>query len=115
MSLRSGSSRIQSALPAGRAQKMSLLGRPESAKQLAAAKENTNTKNTGMVTMDDLLRIKKLCAVGEDEEQLAKAKAKEELQQKSKARVEKWPNTIDALRQKRQEEKLQKLREEEVA
>ena len=32
----------------------------------------------------------------------------------SKARVKNWPNTIEAMRNKRQEEKWKKLEEEEV-
>lgn len=45
----------------------------------------------------------------EDEESEAKAREKRELQIKSKARVANWPNTIEATRLKRQEEKLKKL------
>ena len=42
------------------------------------------------------------------------ARQKKELHEKSKARIQNWPNTISAMRQKREEEKLKKLYEEEV-
>ena len=37
-----------------------------------------------------------------------------ELQEKSKARVKNWPNTIDALRKKKDEERIKRLEEEEI-
>ena len=37
-----------------------------------------------------------------------------ELQEKSKARIAQWPNTMHAMRRKREEERLQRLEEEEL-
>ena len=37
-----------------------------------------------------------------------------ELQEKSKARVQNWPNTIEALRKKKDEERIRRLEEEEI-
>jgi len=37
-----------------------------------------------------------------------------ELQEKSKARVSNWPNTIEALRKKKDEERIRRLEEEEI-
>lgn len=36
------------------------------------------------------------------------------LQEKSKARVQNWPNTIEALRRKKDEERIRRLEEEEI-
>ena len=36
------------------------------------------------------------------------------MQEKSKARVQNWPNTIDALRKKKDEERIKRLEEEEI-
>jgi hypothetical protein len=45
----------------------------------------------------------------------ARQREKQELQEKSKARVKNWPNTITALRQKREHDKLKRLEDEEVS
>ena len=37
-----------------------------------------------------------------------------ELQEKSKARIAQWPNTMHAMRRKREEERLKRLEEEEL-
>ena len=37
-----------------------------------------------------------------------------DLQEKSKARVQNWPNTIEALRKKKDEERIRRLEEEEI-
>ena len=42
-------------------------------------------------------------------------KQRKELQDKSRARVQNWPNTIEAQRKKREEEKLKRLYDEEVS
>ena len=41
-------------------------------------------------------------------------KERQELQQKSMARVQNWPNTIEALRRKRDEDRIKRLEEEEI-
>jgi hypothetical protein len=43
-----------------------------------------------------------------------KAKDRKELQDMSKQRVKNWPNTIDALRKKRDDERIKRLEEEEL-
>ena len=42
------------------------------------------------------------------------SKQRRELKLMSQARVKNWPNTIEALRFKRQEEKMKKLEDDEV-
>ena len=46
-----------------------------------------------------------------DLEQEYRAKQKKELQEKSKARVSNWPNTLEATRKKREEDKLRQMDE----
>lgn len=82
--------------------------------QVQNAKANQNNKNTVVLTFDDLLRIKGQCTLEKEAEAEQRMREKRELQQKSQARVRNWPNTISALRQKREEERIRKLEEEEV-
>ncbi len=67
-----------------------------------------------MITIDDLQRMKEQCAIGKLFEVEEETKLKNELKMKSQARVKNWPNTIEALRFKRQEEKMKKLEDDEV-
>eukprot|EP00347_Sterkiella_histriomuscorum_P007243 403349712 len=74
-----------------------------------------NNKNTAVVTIDDIARIREQCAyVPYETEKEFLMKQKKELQEKSKARVQNWPNTIEAQRKKREEEKLKRLYDEEM-
>ena len=50
-----------------------------------------------------------------DPEQEEELQRKQELIEKSKARVAKWPNTLTAMRQKKEEEKMKRLYDEEVS
>jgi len=43
-----------------------------------------------------------------------RARERQELQEKSKARISQWPNTMHALRRKREEERIGRLEEEEI-
>jgi hypothetical protein len=78
------------------------------------AKENRNNKNTAVLTIDDLERIKEQCSVGLDFETEQRTKERNELKQKSSARVQNWPNTISALRSKREQDRITRLENEEV-
>ena len=40
---------------------------------------------------------------------------KEELQMKSAARVSKWPNTVQAQRERKENERIKKLEDDEVS
>jgi len=48
------------------------------------------------------------------EEDQAKQRERMELQEKSKARVAQWPNTMHAMRRRREEERLKRLEDEEI-
>jgi hypothetical protein len=49
----------------------------------------------------------------EIEEDAARQRERQDLQEKSKARVAQWPNTMHAMRRKREEERLKRLEDEE--
>ena len=67
------------------------------------------------MTLDDFHRIREQCGLLQQEsEQEALARERKEAWEKSKARVQNWPNTLQADRRRREEEKLKKLYEEEV-
>ncbi len=60
------------------------------------------------------MRIKEQCSLGSQYEQEQKNRERLELQEKSKNRVSNWPNTISALRKKKDEERIRRLEEEEI-
>ncbi len=73
-----------------------------------------DTKNAVVVTMDELARIKESCSLQDDKDQTMRNNERMLLQEKSNARVQNWPNTITALRKKREEDRIRRLEEEEV-
>lgn len=80
----------------------------------ATQKPVTDNKNHTVITLDDLQRIKQQCQSASQYEQEMRAKDRQELQEKSKARVSNWPNTIDAMRKKKDDERIKRLEEEEI-
>jgi hypothetical protein len=80
-----------------------------------------------VISIDELQRIRQQCtsngfsatftggtgSYDVDEEQM-RARERQELQEKSKARIAQWPNTMHAMRRKREEERLTRLEEEEL-
>lgn len=79
-------------------------------------KENINQQNSAIITMDDLERIKDTCALMNHDEAWKQQKAggRKALYEKSKQRVQHWPNTIEALRAKREHDRIKKLEDEEI-
>ena len=71
-------------------------------------------KNTAVLSIDELMRIKESCALGSQYEQEQRNRERMELQDKSKTRVQNWPNTISALRKKKDEDRIRRLEEEEI-
>ena len=77
-----------------------------------------------VITIDELQRIRGQCTTGGfaafkaetmymDEESMAKQE-RLTLQEKSKARIANWPNTMQAMRKKREEERYARLEAEEL-
>lgn len=71
-------------------------------------------KNSAVLTMEEFMRIKESCSLGGTQEQDMRNREKQELHGKSMKRVENWPNTISALRKKKEEDRIRRLEEEEI-
>lgn len=81
-------------------------------------------KNMAVIGIDELQRIRQQCAgyAGStatggfetmDEEKM-RTQERLALQEKSKARIANWPNTMQAMRKKREDERIQRLEDEEL-
>jgi len=69
-----------------------------------------------MITMDELERIKNTVQkTGEDPYTTMRNADRTALQSISKTRIQNWPNTMEALRHKREEDRIKKLEDEEVS
>lgn len=77
--------------------------------QLQEAKLKQNNRNANVVTVDEIQRIKDQCFSSKEAEAEEAAKDKRALYMKSQARVKHWPNTIHALRQKRENDRIKRL------
>ena len=77
-------------------------------------KPGYDAKNTAIITMDELARIKESCSLKKDVETELRQMERKTLQEKSNARVKNWPNTITAMRKKREDDRIKRLEEEEV-
>ena len=98
-------------------------------KRTSSTAEQQLGKNTAVITLDELQRIRAQCTTNTfgqsfqqsamsggldwDDDQM-RVRERQELQEKSKARISQWPNTIHALRRKREEERIKRLEEEEM-
>ena len=73
--------------------------------------------NTSVLTYDELERIKFMCKQTNENEdyQTMRQKEREELQKISINRVSKWPNTIQAQRERKEHERIKKLEDDEVS
>lgn len=74
----------------------------------------SNNKNTVVLSIDELQRIKDSCSLSNTKTSTDKTKDREALYQKSQQRVKNWPNTIHALRKKKDEDRIRRLEEEEI-
>ncbi len=80
------------------------------------AKEN---KNTAVISIDDLHRLRETCGLGGAKSQLQIEHEIEQderrvLMERSRARTKNWPNTIENMRTKRIEDRYRALEEAEV-
>lgn len=67
------------------------------------------------MSIDEINRIKESCSLNKEKDQEIKAQQKKELYEKSQQRVKNWPNTIQAMRKKKDEERIKRLENEEVS
>lgn len=80
------------------------------------AKEN---KDTAVISIDDLQRLREQCGLNGarsemelDREQ--REQDRNDLKQRSRARIANWPNTIENMRTRRIEERYKRLEDEEL-
>ena len=118
MSIRSGSvrQRIQSAKPTVSYARSNNNLTEGGLMSLQGTKAPLHDKrDTHVMNLDDLERMKAACRVNPlFDAQEEKTFEKRTLQDKSNARVKNWPNTITALRQKKIDDRKQKIIDEEV-
>lgn len=88
--------------------------RTQGPRSVAAQAAKTDSKNAVVITLDELHRIKNQCSLKQDGDVERRHQDKQELYQKSQARVKNWPNTIQATRKKKDEERIKKLEAEEI-
>ena len=74
-------------------------------------------KNTTILSIDELERIKGMCSQTNQEQDYRTMRLNErkELHKISSTRVSKWPNTIQAERERKEYERIKKLEDDEVS
>lgn len=73
-------------------------------------------KGTAVITLDELDRIRsQVLRTKEDSYEAQRNEMRKGLQETSKARVKNWPNTMEATRLKREEDRIRRLEDEEVS
>jgi hypothetical protein len=83
---------------------------------IGGPKNKVNKKGTAVITIDELERIKAQCTLTQDTSyQQMKTQQAKSLQGTSKSRVKNWPNTMEAMRLRREEERIRRLEDEEVS
>ena len=80
--------------------------------RIATANAKNNTQSTSIIPMSDLHRMKQYAmstlggsSIEED---------KRNLKGLSDARIQNWPNTVQAIRKKKEAERFEKFKKEEV-
>ena len=69
-----------------------------------------------MISIDELERIKNsVTKTKEDAYTTMRNAERQTLQETSKNRIKNWPNTVEALRLKREEDRIKRLEDEEVS
>ena len=110
MSLRSGSNQKSIRSNASKVSGAGQTYADKKAQALAA-------KNTAVLSYDELERIKSMCSQTSNQEDYVSMRKTERqtLQNISNARVSKWPNTIQAQREKKEADRIKKLEDDEVS
>lgn len=92
---------------------------PSKAKQTYNDKKQQalSAKNTVVMSYEELERIKSMCSSTNEQQdyQSMRYDERKDLHQKSIARVSKWPNTIQAERERKEYERIKKLEDDEVS
>ena len=78
--------------------------------------KNGKKKPEMTITSDELDRIRaQVLKTKDDDYEMQRTAARKTLQETSKARVKNWPNTMEATRLKREEDRIKRLEDEEVS
>lgn len=78
--------------------------------------KNEKKKGTATITMDELDRIRaQVLRTNDDNYEMQRTAQRKSLQDTSKSRVKNWPNTMEASRLKREEDRIRRLENEEVS
>ena len=72
-----------------------------------------DTRNAAVITMHEFMRIKNSIKPATDDAEAKKLERKV-LHETALESVKKWPNTLDTLRKKKEDDKIKKLRDEEI-
>lgn len=72
-----------------------------------------DTRNAAVITMNEFMRIKNSIKPATDDAEAKKLERKV-LHETALESVKKWPNTLDTLRKKKEDDKIKKLRDEEI-
>lgn len=91
---------------------------PPGALKTGAAGNNkaAQKKGTAVISIDDLERIRMQCSLTADTSaNQHKTMQAKNLQVTSKNRVGNWPNTLEAVRHKREDDRIRRLEDEEVS
>jgi hypothetical protein len=80
-------------------------------------KQALSAKNTVVLSYDELERVKSMCSNTNEQQDYQTMRQSERMtmHEKSKARVSKWPNTIQAERERKEYERIKKLEDDEVS
>lgn len=115
MSLRSGVSGKVTQSGKGSYQP-SLGGSKNLATENKAGAKNDKKKGTATITLEELDRIRaQVLHTKEDDYEMQRTAQRKTLQETSKNRVKNWPNTMEATRLKREEDRIKRLEDEEVS
>lgn len=76
-------------------------------------------KDTAVISIDDLQRLREQCGLNGARSEMELDREQRELdrndlKQRSRARVQNWPNTIENMRTRRIEERYKRLEDEEL-
>ena len=89
---------------------------PPGALKTGPGNKAAQKKGTAVISIDDLERIRAQCSLTADTSaNQHKTMQAKNLQMTSKDRVAKWPNTLEAVRQKREDDRIRRLEDEEVS
>lgn len=79
--------------------------------------EALKAKNTSILSYEELERIKSMCSQtnAEQDYKTMRQTERKDLHQISQGRVSKWPNTIQAERERKEYERVKKLEDDEVS